>query len=245
MGAQLFLFTRLYEDYSRLGFTHDWDKPVAIAGLEQRLTPKFGGNSGAGVFARSTSRWLLWERAGDVPNLKRIDFPPTTKKGKAPPSWSWMSCTGGIQFLEPPKGQTTWRKDIKLVLPGDKDTSWLYTKEDLSMEAPILEITVEASTRVAVSLSTVVPASQRANKDISLTLDAQKTPDGPPRHFIVIGTFGAETDSESRSYVLVVKYRADLKAYERIGAGWIPERMVTAGRPVTINGQTSTLWSIV
>jgi hypothetical protein len=85
-----------------LGFTHEWDKLVAIAGLEQRLIKKFADRSGAGIFVNYRSRWLLWERANGVEVLKRIDF--TISTVKAPPLWSWMSYIGGITFLEPPKG---------------------------------------------------------------------------------------------------------------------------------------------
>lgn len=61
--SHLELFTRLYEQYSRLDFTREWDKTIAIAGLEQRLTKFFGTRSGAGIFDRSLGNWLLWIRS--------------------------------------------------------------------------------------------------------------------------------------------------------------------------------------
>ena len=49
-GAQIYLFMRLYEQYSRLSFAHPTDRPVAIAGLEKRLTSAFHDRGGAGIF---------------------------------------------------------------------------------------------------------------------------------------------------------------------------------------------------
>jgi len=228
MGAQLFLFTGLYEQYSRLSFTHEWNKPVAIAGLEQRLTKRFADRSGAGIFANHSTRWLLWERADGVDTLKRIDFGTSTVK--APPSWSWMAYIGGITFLEPPKGQTDWNNDIVLTLTGDGNASWLYTKEDLAMRAPILVLDDAAAAEISTDSSTLANPSQRAERELSLMFDEPKQAAGPHKHYVIVGTFGNLNDTSSRTYVLAVSPIQQLtNTFERIGAGWIPNRMVKRG----------------
>jgi hypothetical protein len=230
MGAQLFLFTGLYEQYSRLSFTHEWDKPVAIAGLEQRLTQRFADRSGAGVFANHKSRWLLWERAVEFDTLRRIDFAKST--AKAPPSWSWMSYIGGINFLEPPKGQTTWNTDIELTLTGDGNTSWLYTNQRLAMKAPILVVDDITAADISAGSSTTNNLSQRAGSGISLIFDMPDQATGLHKHFVIVGTFGSQNNTSSRTYVLVVSQKqgqTNTDAFERIGAGWIPNRMVKTG----------------
>lgn len=74
-GGKIRLYELLYKHYSILEFTRDCDRPLAIAGLEQRLMNVFATRGGYGVFQRYFERSLLWKR-GSSTALKRIDFPP-------------------------------------------------------------------------------------------------------------------------------------------------------------------------
>lgn len=58
-GSQIRLYESLYRQYSTLQFTKAYDRPIAIAGLEQRLIRAFGKPGGFGVFNRYFRRSLL------------------------------------------------------------------------------------------------------------------------------------------------------------------------------------------
>lgn len=108
-GGQITLFELLYEQYSRLQFTKDHDKPIAIAGLERRLCRAFNSDGGFGLFTRFLERSLLWQRATkDFESLTRIDFPPGQEYV---PSWSWMAYRGGIEYMDLPFAGIDWTKE--------------------------------------------------------------------------------------------------------------------------------------
>lgn len=222
MGAQLFLFMGLYEHYSRLLFTQPSDKPKAVAGLEQRLTQKFADRSGAGVFASHSCRWLLWERAEGVEALEQIEFPSDDLK--SPPSWSWMSYIGQISYLVPPHRRTDWNRDIELILTGNERTSWLYTNETLAMRAPVLTVNEDDVYQIADGFNSLSATSDRSVRTTSLVLDRPRQENGSIRHFVIIGTWG-----NSRAYVLIVIPSKGKKHFQRVGAGWIPYKMLQTG----------------
>src|SRR5215469_7798924 len=74
-GGRIRLYESLYKQYSRLQFSRDYDRPIAIAGLEQRLIRAFDTQGGYGVFERYFGRSLLWQRDSDVARMEKIDFP--------------------------------------------------------------------------------------------------------------------------------------------------------------------------
>ncbi|TQN66685.1 Cyclin-dependent kinase 2, partial [Colletotrichum shisoi] len=106
-------FQDLYRRYSQLEFSHVQDRPIAIAGLENRLRKAywtqgaygiFDDRPGHGLFHRS----LLWQRSEDEVALKLIDF--SSKPESAAPTWSWMAHEGGIDYLDPPFQQMEWEE---------------------------------------------------------------------------------------------------------------------------------------
>lgn len=133
-GGQIRLYRDLYMQYSRLAFTQSQGRPVAIAGLEQRLITSFGVQRGGGGSASSRTAEspeicgavLLWHRAADVDSLEPISF--RGHRGLAagatgPPAWSWMAYEGGFEYLDLPFGQVGWEKDDILAAGtwSDKD----------------------------------------------------------------------------------------------------------------------------
>jgi hypothetical protein len=154
-GAQQYLFESLYRKYSRLGFSEQTDKPIAISGLEQRLLKVFEDRGGAGIFEKHWGRCLLWKRASKQPSLERIQFQPplsgdaynsTSTKPKSrykfrpPPSWSWMSYKGSIDYVQPPPAGVDWNlTGVKLRYTGDSKTSWFSAAENMCMEAEARE----------------------------------------------------------------------------------------------------------
>ncbi|KAF4467040.1 serine threonine kinase [Fusarium albosuccineum] len=110
-GARIRLYESLYQQYSRLSFTKVCDRPIAIAGLEQRLVSAFKTQGGYGVFeGRFFGRSLLWERDETVtPEMKKIDFPKCQKY--LVPTWSWMAYEGAITFMDVPFSEVDWEHE--------------------------------------------------------------------------------------------------------------------------------------
>ncbi|KAI8941757.1 hypothetical protein NX059_002962 [Plenodomus lindquistii] len=78
----------LIEEYSKRQLTFAHDRPIAIAGLEQRLTDAFHCESRFGVLESSLHHTLLWYPSGHKP--ADLSWSDTV------PSWSWMACPGAV-----------------------------------------------------------------------------------------------------------------------------------------------------
>jgi hypothetical protein len=131
-----------------------------------------------------------------------------------------MSYIGEIAFIDPPARATVWNDELKIKLTGDATTSWLYAKDELSLRAPVFEVTEVVSAAISTSLAAVVSPGQRATVAISLTLDVVEETNEAHRHFVMMGTYS------SRAYVLMVRPRTEDFVFERVGAGWIPGDML-------------------
>lgn len=110
-GAKIRLYESLYKQYSRLEFTKACDRPIAIAGLEQRLVRAFKTNGGYGVFEGSFfGRSLLWQRDISVEKdgLRKINFPKNQQYRV--PTWSWMAYEGAISFMDLPFDGVQWEQ---------------------------------------------------------------------------------------------------------------------------------------
>ncbi|WAO91722.1 Protein kinase domain-containing protein [Fusarium falciforme] len=109
-GTKIRFYEELYEGYSRLDLTKAYDRPIAIAGLEQRLVNAFETHGGYGVFqGEFFGRSLLWVRdARFTDKLKKIDFPSSQKY--AVPTWSWMAYQGAITFMNLPFDEVDWEE---------------------------------------------------------------------------------------------------------------------------------------
>lgn len=121
-AERILRFEELYQKYSRLGLSKQYDRPTAIAGLEQRLhrTMKVTGRFGMFDDPKSPGllrRSLLWYRGKDTPRLTRVQFLPTQTPA---PSWSWMAWTGtriddytytpgGINYFQIPFESFEWQ----------------------------------------------------------------------------------------------------------------------------------------
>ncbi|CAG9975531.1 unnamed protein product [Clonostachys byssicola] len=105
------LVQHLYEFYSTLDLTNESDRSKAILGIETRLARFFKSRSHYGIFEKSFHRMLLWQ-AKSPGGLAAI--PQPKEPSKRTPSWSWMSRTGKIQFMDIPFGSATWLE----ILPG-------------------------------------------------------------------------------------------------------------------------------
>ncbi|KAF7509107.1 hypothetical protein GJ744_008334 [Endocarpon pusillum] len=227
-GAQEFLFEELYADYSRLKFSLLTDKPIAISGLEQRLTRAIRTPSGAGIFIKFWGRCLLWKRNDpEVTELVRISSGTIGSKVRMPPSWSWMAYEGGISYLQPPKGRTVWNeKAIRLRLTGSGEISWLFAKDELGFSAPIKSFKEGENT---------------ADGDYQLTYDNPNESKSKQKKCVIIGSVQDVGHAEKGiHYVLVVSpvaTKGSSNTWERIGAGKLHGRFIQDVNAVSVSAE--------
>ncbi|KAJ4387577.1 hypothetical protein N0V93_008172 [Gnomoniopsis smithogilvyi] len=219
-GGKILLHQNLCMQYSRLEFTRQRDRPIAISGLEKRLVHSFGICGGFGVLDDGENpglfrRSMLWHRASDCTTLKRIQF-----DSSAPPTWSWMSYEGHIEYLDLPFARVHWEQ-LAIVSPwlGDKTPIW-YSLGDHSglMEVPV----------VVRSLSIIDPQATENGPiildivdDTALLISAM---------CVVLGITRDSTQEgpEGRTHAILVltasveKTASSLPVYNRIGVGFVP-----------------------
>ncbi|KLU90676.1 hypothetical protein MAPG_10528 [Magnaporthiopsis poae ATCC 64411] len=99
------LVMSLYHRYTTLGITVVSDRPLAISGLEQRLSTKLNVEARYGTFTDDgwLHRTLLWQRGSDQ-SMQPVE-------GKLP-TWSWMAHDGTITFPEWCKEPLDIRNDV-------------------------------------------------------------------------------------------------------------------------------------
>lgn len=227
-GAQIYLIASLYEQYSALSFSQYSDKPVAISGMELRLTRKYGISSSAGVFRQLSGKWLLWERARGVVNLSRIEFPHNAHS-HPPPSWSFMSYIGAISYINIPYSDVAWNKNVRLTLPGDSNNMWLYAEHAPEMQSRILTLSNEAATKIVVANNPAKTRAERAQNEICITYDDPAMDKDLISTFVIVCTYHLLEHIGIRHYVLAVrpkKMGSGAVVYERVGAGWVPEALL-------------------
>ena len=77
---------------------------AAIHGLEECIAEAICCESRFGIFRRYIHRNLLWQATGEM--VQKIQYDVVM------PSWSWMACTGGIQFLHINYGELALNKNL-------------------------------------------------------------------------------------------------------------------------------------
>jgi hypothetical protein len=208
------LFQSLYKRYSNLSLSFDKDRPIAIRGLEKRLIQTLKTTGGYGVFDCYLHRCLLWQNSGDP--LKRIESFHDEKI----PSWSWMACTGGIEYLSIPFGGVLWTEDIQ--------SPFRVVEKEEAMHDKIRRKPVEIVARARRLVD--CPAE-------SLILDDTSRDFEGSMRCVVLGTEKeAVSNRPMKHYVLIVsavsKKEADL--YERVGVGVVEEAQIARDVPAEV-----------
>ncbi|RSL95716.1 hypothetical protein CDV31_013774 [Fusarium ambrosium] len=231
-GAKIRLYERLYERYSRLDFTKAYDRPIAIAGLEQRLVSAFETHGGYGVFqGRFFGRSLLWIRDASLTDeLKKIKFPPSQKY--VVPTWSWMAYEGAITFMKVPFSTVEWE--------GGKDairSPWTWSDSSSSSSSTSWH-TGNSNERIdlmAYARDLVDLAS--AEKEIIYDRGHVGSSGGSVR-CVIVGRAKLQDEVTGavtlrRYYVLVIVPRGNSgNEYERVGAASLPGTCIAWERPV-------------
>lgn len=221
-GGRIRLYESLYKQYSRLQFSRDYDRPIAIAGLEQRLIRAFDTQGGYGVFERYFWRSLLWQRDSDVARMKETDFP--SKQQFRVPTWSWMAYEGGITFMDLPFDGVQWEEE-------EIRSPWTPSRASSSSWH-----TGNANGRI--DLTGMARNLNLTLGDQHIVYDSGVRPTGRTTKCVVIGRQKSEVATDvvrQRHYVLIVAQKPGAendKIYERVGVGSMPGSWITLDGPV-------------
>ena len=220
-GGRIRLYESLYKQYSRLQFSRNHDRSIAIAGLEQRLIRAFDTQGGYGIFERYFGRSLLWQRDSDVARMKKIDFPP--KQQFRIPTWSWMAYDGGITFMDLPFDGVQWEEE-------EVRSPWSASHAPGSSWHT-------GSSNGRIDLTGMVRDFDVVLSEKQIVYDEGFRPQGRTMKCVVIGREKSEIAidvTRQRHYVLIVAQKLDAeneKIYERVGVGSIPGSWIALDRP--------------
>ncbi|KAI0414895.1 heterokaryon incompatibility protein-domain-containing protein [Xylaria grammica] len=227
-GGRIRLYELLYKQYSKLQFTRSYDRPLAIAGLEQRLIRAFDTQGGYGVFTRYFGRGLLWQRdtalAPQV--MKPIQFPKSQRYQV--PSWSWMAYEGAITFMDLPFGEIDWEdKEVRSPWSPPIPVSTLSLRPHHSSNATWYT----TNTREKIDL-TVVARDFSASADNHIVYDGGERPTDQTVKCVIVGRrkMKAGVDARRIHYVLVIAQKRGAgrdAGYKRIGVGALPGSSIT------------------
>ncbi|KAH6894606.1 hypothetical protein B0T10DRAFT_456832 [Thelonectria olida] len=205
-GGRIRLYESLYTQYSTLQFTKAYDRPTAIAGLEQRLIRAFGQHGGFGIFDRYFGRSLLWQR-GDKP-MRDIVFPSQQYRA---PTWSWMAYEGGITFLDVPFDGVQWEDASQIRSPWSvkrtSSSSWHTGDANCSkfLTGRAREVNLELASRDMVYDKDDPPSEDR---DVKCVVVGSQKPGVAPnvaarKHYVLVVAKSLESE--------------DGGTYERVG----------------------------
>ncbi|TGJ87796.1 hypothetical protein E0Z10_g904 [Xylaria hypoxylon] len=228
-GGRIRLYELLYKQYSRLHFTRSYDRPLAIAGLEQRLIRAFDTQGGYGVFTRYFGRGLLWQRDITMApqTMKRIQF-PKSQKYKVP-SWSWMAYEGAITFMDLPFGEIDW-EDKEVRSPWSPPSPVLTSSSRLHNSSNTAWYTTNTKEKIDL---TVIARDFLASADNHIVYDRGERPTDQIVKCVIVGRRKMRARVDARHlihYVLVVAQKQGAgrdAGYERIGVGSLPGSSIT------------------
>ncbi|KAI1450460.1 HET-domain-containing protein [Annulohypoxylon stygium] len=100
------IWREVVEQYTLRELSFAEDRPLAIGGVIDFLSEKFGDKCHFGVWESSPVMWLLWKSVA----------PAERKTISGLPTWSWMSITGPIDldsvvYFNKPEGAVRWDSD--------------------------------------------------------------------------------------------------------------------------------------
>ncbi|KAG0646494.1 Serine threonine-kinase [Hyphodiscus hymeniophilus] len=225
-GGQIRLYEHLYKQYSTLQFSKAYDRPIAIAGLEQRLISTFNRQGGYGVFEKYFGRSLLWQRDTTIKDIAMKDIKFPSNENTRVPSWSWMAYEGGISFLDIPFDGVLWKEDED----GEEIRSpWIRSGASSSSWH-----TADSNGRI--DLTCKVRDLRLDLADQSIVYDKLVRPRGRAVKCVVIGRKKSNVptdEAEQEHYILVVAPRLDgsKDAYERVGVGSSPGSWIAMDGP--------------
>ncbi|KAI1122254.1 HET-domain-containing protein [Nemania abortiva] len=223
-GGQIYLYELLYKQYSRLQFTMSYDRPLAIAGIEQRLIRAFKTHGGYGVFTCYFGRSLLWQRDTRLQSVMTPIHFPTSQKYKVP-SWSWMAYEGAIDFMDLPFGKVNWEEG-EIRSPWSPPSLATPSSSHLSIISNASWHTADKNGRNDL---TAIARDFSTSADARIVYDGGKRPRDQIVKCVLVGRSktSMRMDNEKFYYVLVIAQKQDARSYERIGVGTLPGSLIT------------------
>jgi hypothetical protein len=207
----------LLQNYSKRGLTKDTDRCAAVSGLEIRIARALGCSSRHGIFEKHLHRNLLWQ-ASDR-KTERIAY----DNNQEVPSWSWMACSGGIEFMDIPMGSVSWAKTIAF----DTECGFAALIADVGN---FLDCTMDAEGDrcIVLDIST--------NKEAGwVRYDIEGSVEDSEDHCVVVGRT-EDNNIAQEYYILVVVPTGKDGEYRRVGVGKVGtgcvERLVSEARIV-------------
>jgi hypothetical protein len=193
----------LFENYSKRGLTKDTDRCVAVSGLEARIARTLPcQNSSYGIFQEHLHRNLLWQASGR--KIKRIPY----EKHQQVPSWSWMICSGGIEFLNVEFGSVSWGN--ALAFDAERDSTAL-----IAGIGKFRHCKMEFNGDSCIILD--ISANDKAGW---VRYDIESGADGLENHCVVVGKT-EDNNATQQYYVLVVVSAGKDGEYRRVGVGMV------------------------
>jgi hypothetical protein len=195
--------------YSRLGFTKQEDRPVAISGLEKRLVRTFDTKGGYGIFESYLARALLWRRP-DSTALTRIIYHPDRQV----PSWSWMAYSGGIDYVSIDFEAADWTNDVwSPFQTGSREDKQYWNSDENSSAAELKAM----ARRLRIS---EVEFLRRVSFDQPLKVEVDEL------RCVVIGREKKKQQmvTESTHWTLILRplhLHLQYPVYERVGVGYL------------------------
>lgn len=187
----------LFRDFSQRHLTNATDRVVAFSGLESRISKAIHSKSIYGIPERFIHQSLLWQRPehGQLDGIKYID--------KSVPSWSWMACSGPIEFAM----ASSMERRKGLSFEGNQKNALSAAEVADFMNC---ELKGEEKTKVL----------ERGTENIIGRIQYDKIDDIPELSLQRCIVVGREIEARHKSYVLVVSPTFKHE-YTRIGIGEI------------------------
>ncbi|KAM0490779.1 hypothetical protein ACHAP8_011247 [Fusarium lateritium] len=208
-GGRVMLVQNLYNQYSKRVFWDPQDRPIAISGLEKRLTSAFNTRGGYGVFQMFLERSLLWKKSDESHTLERIKFPIERNV----PSWSWMAYEGVISYVQVDFDKVDWTNEFSSPFDSGSGAKGKWHWEaDGTNKPPVLGLR-----KVRQMKDDTLP--QTISMDVSDNWDTKIL------RCVVLGNTKPDGDAEphnpsSHCYVLIIKPSSDIRGvFTRAGAG--------------------------
>jgi len=237
-GEMILRYQDLYKRYSRLGLSEDFDRPMAIDGLQRRILDALRTKGGFGVFDQDDRkgllhRSLLWHRdvtTADSP-LRRIVF-PSNWAISAVPSWSWMAYTGAIDYVSPPFNGVAWEK-LRSPWSGDG-------VEGVKTETKVRRMALVGEARGYNPFKGGNAAGRDDQDSGLLVFDVPGQSEQPETLCVVLGIQRHVPQDEANCYLLLVKEAAGRedhkgqKVHERAGTGYLPGRCLDWSRSTRV-----------
>lgn len=220
-GGRVILVQTLYQQYSKRLFSRPRDRPIAISGLEKRLTSIFNTRGGYGVFQNFLERSLLWKRADETHSLKQIEF--THQRNV--PTWSWMAYDGPISYVQANFNKVDWTNEYSSPFDSGSGAAGKWHWEANGTNRPPI-----------LGLSRVRELDRTKNSNVLLKTITFDIPDPHQQteelRCMVLGK--AKSDEKAgcstlECYVLIVEASSDKTlrgVYSRVGAGTLQEDQI-------------------